>query len=896
MTTVVPLVAAELIRAPVRTLLRVLALGLAAALLASMLLFIGHSLTTMTTGAVRSVPIDWQGPVSTYTAALRTAHGVAHQPDVAAAAAVATAPFAGIEANKGGGAVHAGAGAFLAVPPGYAASFHGYRLLRGAMRPGAVVLDQQLAATLRAEPGDKISIFPRRGTRPVRLSVSGIALVNAPDVLFQPLNPSVGPAPAQPPANVAIIPLHTFVTRIAPSLPAISSVAGVSVAPGEQRGTQWQVHAQLDPRALTGSPAHALRRATSLRGGVERALPGQVVFVDNLTSTLEGAATDALYAQALYIMLALPGALVGLALAYLASLGAAERDRHALVLFRARGARRRDLLALAGAESSVLGLAAAFAATIAALASLRLAHAGTSIDAARIASCFVICAVLATAGAFAARLAAGISAFRGTVTDAGAPSSARTPLWQRLYLDLIALAVSGLVYWLTAKTGFSAVVNPDSNPTLSLSVYMFLAPALLWIGGVLLLLRVRTMAARLASRKLRHLGRSQAGFLLTSIVRRNESINRNLLVLSLLLAFAVNLAIFASTYDQQAQVDARLTLGADVVAALPPGAVDDHALTEKVRRVAGVTGVSAVDHSYAYVGPDLQDIFGIHPSSLRQATSLRDSYFAGGTATAMLARLRATADGVLVSQETITDYSLKPGDLVRLRLLDHATGRFRITPFHVVGVVREFPSAPKDSFMVANLPYVSRAGADHGPNVLFVRTGDSAPATAARIRHVIGSYGAQVRDIKSQVAQTVSSITTVDLRGISRIEELFVLMLGAGTLALQLSVALAERRRELATMAALGAPPRRVLRFLWSEAAVVFSASVVVAAILGLLLATMLVAMLKHAFDPPPDHLSIPFVFLTALIAATALGGVAAGGVTAFRFRRMSLGAILREQ
>src|SRR5207302_8074140 len=68
------------------------------------------------------------------------------------------------------------------------------------------------------------------------------------------------------------------------------------------------------------------------------------------------------------------------------------------------------------------------------------------------------------------------------------------PLWQRLYLDLLALGVSGLVYYLTARTGFSAVVNPDSNPTLSLSVYMFLAPALLWLGATLLLVRLRGRA------------------------------------------------------------------------------------------------------------------------------------------------------------------------------------------------------------------------------------------------------------------------------------------------------------------------------------------------------------------------------------------------------------------
>ena len=70
------------------------------------------------------------------------------------------------------------------------------------------------------------------------------------------------------------------------------------------------------------------------------------------------------------------------------------------------------------------------------------------------------------------------------------------PLWQRLYLDLVALALSGLIYWLTASTGFSAVVNPDSNPTLSLSVYMFFAPALLWIGATLLLVRLRGRGAR----------------------------------------------------------------------------------------------------------------------------------------------------------------------------------------------------------------------------------------------------------------------------------------------------------------------------------------------------------------------------------------------------------------
>src|SRR5207244_13049456 len=100
-------------------------------------------------------------------------------------------------------------------------------------------------------------------------------------------------------------------------------------------------------------------------------------------------------------------------------------------------------------------------------------------------------------------LRAGFSVWRGS-TQAGRRTVQREhrPLWQRLHLDLVALALSGLIYWLTASTGFSAVINPDSNPTLSLSIYMFFGPALLWIGATLLLARLRGGALAWTARRL----------------------------------------------------------------------------------------------------------------------------------------------------------------------------------------------------------------------------------------------------------------------------------------------------------------------------------------------------------------------------------------------------------
>src|SRR5207244_856817 len=221
-----------------------------------------------------------------------------------------------------------------------------FRLLQGGLKQGSIVLDQQLAATLKARIGDTIALVARAGARPERLKVSGVALVTAADQLFQPLNPQLGPAPAQPPANVAIVPLDTFAKRLAPSLRTITPAnPGSSVQPGAQDGVQWQVHAQLDPGPLSGaSPGAALKRADRTRNRVERSLPGQVQFVDNLSDSLNTATGDALYAETLYIMLAVPGAVIALGLAYLAALGTAERDRRDLALLRARGATRRALL------------------------------------------------------------------------------------------------------------------------------------------------------------------------------------------------------------------------------------------------------------------------------------------------------------------------------------------------------------------------------------------------------------------------------------------------------------------------------------------------------------------------------------------------------------------------
>jgi putative ABC transport system permease protein len=97
-------------------------------------------------------------------------------------------------------------------------------------------------------------------------------------------------------------------------------------------------------------------------------------------------------------------------------------------------------------------------------------------------------------------------------------------------------------------------------------------------------------------------------------------------------------------------------------------------------------------------------------------------------------------------------------------------------------------------------------------------------------------------------------------------------------------------------MAAIGGNLRTIGAFLWSEAALVLVAALALAAVLGVLLAAMLVAMLQHVFDPPPDHLAIPWVYVGELAAAAIGTAVLVAALTARRLRALPLGSLLREQ
>jgi putative ABC transport system permease protein len=362
--------------------------------------------------------------------------------------------------------------------------------------------------------------------------------------------------------------------------------------------------------------------------------------------------------------------------------------------------------------------------------------------------------------------------------------------------------------------------------------------------------------------------------------RQRRLLARAVTLVALTAAFAASTAAFDSTYQQQAEADARLTNGADVTVTQSPGTAVGPAQGKRLAAVPGVSSVEPLQHRFAYVGADLQDLYGVRPSTITGAGKLQNAWFAGGTASALMHTLATRPDALLVSEETVKDFQLHPGDLLRLRLQDGRTKQFKTVPFHYAGVAKEFPTAPKDSFFVANAAYVAKATGSDAVGTFLLQTGGNDPAQVAkRVRAVVGTSAA-VTDIAEQRQVVGSNLTAVELSGLTRVELAFALVLAAASSGLALGLGFRERRRTFAIAAALGARGRQLGGFVWSESLFVAGGGLVLGAGLAAGITWLLVKVLTGVFDPPPDVVAVPWGYLAAALALVAVTVAAAGAVT----------------
>ena len=843
-------------------------IALTVALLAMLALFLIGAGASMTSRAVSAVPIDWQVQIAQGADRSAIRKTLGQTALVQALHQVRFADVAGFEASTGGTVQTTGPGQVIAFDDNnYLRDFPlEVRFLSGDRN--GVLIAQQTAANLHVAPGDDVTIR-RIGQPPLTVKVVGVIDLPDADSLFQAVGLPPQAAPQAPPDNVLVLPQAEW------------EKAFDLQSKGRPDTARVQFHVRLARNTLPPDPVSALAFVTGAARNLEAHLAGRAMVADNLGSRLGAVREDARYASVLFLFLGLPGVGLALVLTFAVTSSGAARRRAEQALLRVRGAAPRTILTLSAAEAAVAATAGTALGIAAALWLGPLAP-GLVMIPDLTAPVLVFTAVAGLGAGFAAYLhpawremrRSTVSAARRTVVAAG------PPLRQRLWLDVVLLVAAGLFFWQSASSGYQIVLAPEGVAATAVDYKAFIAPALLWLGLAFLMLRLSNGVIAGNGWLLRSLIRPACGALApivaAALSRQARRLTAGIAMTALAISFAVSTAIFNATYNAQARVDAELTNGADVtvfgISERPAGA---HLAA--LRALPDTAAAEPMQHRFAYVGADLQDLYGIDPQRIGRATSLSDAYFSGGNATAMLADLAATPDGVLVSEETVQDFQLQQGDTINLRLMDVRDHRYHPVPFRFIGVAREFPTAPKDSFLVANARYIAaRTGSAASEYVLLRAKGDPAKLARQASSVLAPDPSLKVKDLGQAARLIGSSLTAVDLAGLTAIELVFAVVMAAAAGGLMLALGIIERRRNFAILSAVGATRRQLSAFLWSEGLLVIAGGIAFGMLSGVATAWMLVKLLTGVFDPPPEALAIPWTYLGIVLLLVAAAVVAA--------------------
>ncbi|MDP2990869.1 MAG: ABC transporter permease, partial [Kiritimatiellota bacterium] len=462
-----------------------------------------------------------------------------------------------------------------------------------------------------------------------------------------------------------------------------------------------QLHIRLR-RELPADPGAAFIQVQRWARNLEARIAGNGVVGDNLAARLDGIRSDALYARVLFLFLGLPGVLLAAIITLAVAATGADRQRQEQALLRVRGAATAQILHLAALEGIVMGAAGVVLGFIFGLAAVNLVTPISGLQS----STIIIWSTIAALAGFLLSLTATLWPAWVQVRQTSVATSrlvvGQNPVavWQRIYLDVILLIVAAAMFWRTAGTGYELVLAPEGVAQVSVTYEAFIAPLCVWIGGALLAIRISKAYLAHGRRSFIKLSRplngNLSGIVFASLRRQRARLAQGIALVALASAFAISTAVFNTTYDNQARIDAELTNGADVLvqgSTLYP--VGSKLPTLKV--LPGVTGAEPLQHRFAYVGTDLQDLYGIDAAHFGAATHLVNAYFANHNVEASLAALAAQPDGLFVSEETKNDFQLTPGDHLSLRIQSAGDNQYHTIPFTFIGVVREFPTAPKDS-------------------------------------------------------------------------------------------------------------------------------------------------------------------------------------------------------
>jgi putative ABC transport system permease protein len=903
---------ARLVRRPLRRfLLGAVGVAFPVAMLGAMLLFVDAAVQSMTVAALDPVQVEMRALASTLNV------------DMAAAGAqIATVPgvrqvdrFASADVVVSANGASPTPARLFAVDPVYPEHHPEVVMSPGGLQAGAV-----LAEPLRVVPG-----FDTATT----ISITLPAAPPPPPPPPAPAPPTDEEAPAEEPpppppwsmtlpvggtadlreastwyavpsgdaqGDIALVPralvidYGTFERSVLPELRiAAGGDASWAFNPGATDLPQASVeeHVTIDHAAYPVDPGQAITWSNRTRRVIERQAAGNLVVADNAAEVLTFAKEDATNAKILFLLLGVPGVLVGAGLGVAAAGALAESQRREQSLLQLRGATGRQLVTLTTAEAAVTGLVGAALGLVVAAAAVAAVigrPVWSEVPAGRLqvsAALAVGAGVLTTA----IRLVPVLRSRRRTEVDTGRRrlDSEWDPAWRRGHLDFVALGVGVLILGVNVLAG-GLKQTPIEGQTLALAFYVLLAPIALWLGVVLLVVRILlALLSRLARPGRPTQLRSWPGTAVRWLGRRPARTAAALILSALAVAFGTTVTAFTDTYEAARTNDLVSALGSDL-RLTPP--VDAQGPPPPI---AGVAVTSPIWEVPARVGTDRKIISALDIASYEQAVAAPPRMLSGESVGA----LTGDPAAVLINKELQDGFSVGPGDFLPVTVFPDDPSRTRVLTLRVVGVFRSVPpmEPPAELFM----PTTSFPFPLPPPDFYLARLspGASPAAVAEEVRRQLPTYTVTTRS--TLVLPEQRALTALSVRKLGQLETVAAGLVAAVGVAILGAFLVLERRRESIILRTVGASTGQVITAPVVEGAIAVFGGLAIGIPVGLGLGVLNIRILALFFTLPPPLLVVSTAAVGALAAVVVGTSVVALAGALLRVARQAAAPVLRE-
>lgn len=481
-----------------------------------------------------------------------------------------------------------------------------------------------------------------------------------------------------------------------------------------------------------------------------------------------------------------------------------------------------------------------------------------------------------------------------------AARSRRTPLWRKLYLDVLAAVLALAGYGVLAAANAVVADNPSSQSAriqLLFSPFGLVAPLFLMVATTLLFLRVFPLLLRLGERLASRGRGAPAQLAFAQLARSTRQSTRLIVLLALVTGFALMTLNTLATANRYADDAAAFDAGADFSGGLSDPTAD----------YSRLAGVQAAAKGYLTIGtffaPDQQPQDWSAPQGLAISAVESERYAAaiiwpdanGPRPVAELMRLLTqdtpTAEmggtiPAIVDGYTESSVHVSVGSILTMWTSDGGKQALR---FRVVAVVPHIPQmytgvqALGGNMLVDYARYAQAAAAASGVksatppamNHVWLRTsGDAASVRTLRAAFASGPYqlietslaspsistSLSPRDRRTDVESMRLDAIYLDLTGTLLLGAATALLLALLGTIVTLWIATSERQVSFALLRALGSGPRRIRRMVtWEQGAV---------CAVALTLGTLLGALLTATMAPT----------LPMIIFASGFGGLVESG------------------